>query len=1361
VERLTLGSLNQFCFNHFCQHFKQEVLSQFVSGFSGGCQDFSHVSYWDSQLIGATQWNLKLHDDKQQQRRAVKAEAGALHPRRSRWTCSAISVCIVGRVTSGSLNQFCLNQFCQHFKQEVLSQFVSGISGGCQNFSHVSYWDSQLLGATKWNLKLHDDRGTISYVELQLLGTSAAWFILKGEWMMKRERDGEAETPGPTQLILADLVPDENLRGDLHCMSGLFPRWEMALQVDESEFSWNRQFPFEAFHLRTSPQLVAGSANTTTGVSIPTKLGPSVHAATEEEGKTTKLGQKVHAATEEEGKKKRRKRRDEGANIISFNANCWATVKDFLTRTDAQVVMGQETKLDGDRIKEAEEWCIRNGWKAFFSPCLRSDKGEPRGGAAVFVRKHISACAISGPKPGSTPASVLDGWCAAAHVDYGCRGGLVLGSVYLECNIGLKTTSSNWQRLSRIGEMLTCYGRPFVLGGDWNASVHELNETGWPASVQGRIAAIPSSDLGTCRSPEGNWSTIDYFVVSRQVHISHQYVAIVGGEPPRPHLPTRIRLSVTPRAHRERTLKRVKQFPFYRPIGPQPKPPDWDTSGVTEGLQGQAKVDALYPFVIGKVEEELLNCYGIEEEVREGFRGRGKKPAFVWRQAGGAPNASHPASNARGRKARLLEKRLLDAISAWKRGNFLIVAQSLLLGDTELFDLWGTCYAGYWMNLMGAGCGTQALEEITAISAWCNVTADSEEKEASRVRAESFRSWNKAACAAGGGAAHAFAKAPKGWQAALVPGGPHPGAGLGTTGEVQAVVDAELTKWSAIWKVFGPDKPEDLPPWPVMQRVVPIFEEEVRQACSSYNWRAGVSVHQIHPRHLSMLSDQCLFAIAYMLYCMELLGNWPDQMSIYSFFLLPKPGGDFRTIGLLPDVYRIWAKIRMPLVRDWGAKVPRQFFAAGPGRSTEDAVGRVLLASEQMDYTHEAACFILDIDKCYENVDHGRLQRAAVQHDFPLSVARACIAMYRCWRTVAWDGVYGKLVRSAQTLVAGCSIALWLLQLLMLTPLDEFVQNLPIQVRMPEVFVDDATVVIVGKVGTVAKIATQAAKDLARAFEQGCSLPVSATKGQVTGSTMALGREIAKRLVKLGCKAVRAMKVLGIDTAAGRGGLRATQNLRCTALGKKVRRLLRLRQAGPDFVNVVRSSAPMVTHGSRVIGMQPSVLDRMKRTLAVALPHRAKSASLSLRFLTAPTFRLEPSFAACEAPLLFWCKLAFDARGDRSVIFEMNRAWRRQAIRLGWSKRPWSLVAGPAGAVVLTLKRLGWVASTAFNWKTQDGVCLDIRDDAPKSIRKLIFEAVEKCLWREWAAKGDQCLRRGPEDFIREPGGYWMEELRK
>ena len=127
-------------------------------------------------------------------------------------------------------------------------------------------------------------------------------------------------------------------------------------------------------------------------------------------------------------------------------------------------------------------------------------------------------------------------------------------------------------------------------------------------------------------------------------------------------------------------------------------------------------------------------------------------------------------------------------------------------------------------------------------------------------------------------------------------------------------------------------------------------------------------------------------------------------------------------------------------------------------------VGRMLLATEGVDLSvEEAASVIVDIDKCYENVQHTKLVRAAVQHGFPLRILRMCLMMYRASRTVAWDGVYGGFVQTCQTIVAGCSIALWLLQLVMLTPLDEFVCDIPWQVKCPEVYVDDTTLTIVGR----------------------------------------------------------------------------------------------------------------------------------------------------------------------------------------------------------------------------------------------------------------------------------------------------------
>ena len=161
-------------------------------------------------------------------------------------------------------------------------------------------------------------------------------------------------------------------------------------------------------------------------------------------------------------------------------------------------------------------------------------------------------------------------------------------------------------------------------------------------------------------------------------------------------------------------------------------------------------------------------------------------------------------------------------------------------------------------------------------------------------------------------------------------------------------------------------------------------------------------------------------------------------MAFFSFFLLPKSTGGFRTIGVLPTLYRVWAKLKMPLDRAWSAGVPRSYFAAGVGKATEDAVGRLLLTAEAKQEGEEVACMIVDIDKCYEHVDHHKLLEAACRYGFPLAILRLCLAMYRAARALAWNGVYSKFVHSGRTVVPGCSIALWLVQLIMMSPLVLF-----------------------------------------------------------------------------------------------------------------------------------------------------------------------------------------------------------------------------------------------------------------------------------------------------------------------------------
>lgn len=324
-------------------------------------------------------------------------------------------------------------------------------------------------------------------------------------------------------------------------------------------------------------------------------------------------------------------------------------------------------------------------------------------------------------------------------------------------------------------------------------------------------------------------------------------------------------------------------------------------------LTGQAKINTLHTFVVQGVEVELANAFGIEHRDRPQYFGRALPPKFVWRHAGGAPNAQRPASDRMGRLYRLAQRRLEDILWAASRGQNQLLIYSVKLASRDLELIQGS-YAALgprWNRMFASGFGPWMLEEVRNWAEFCLLEADKLEQEAGKAHIKGFRDWACKATMAGGGAAHAYCKLPKAWRAALVPDGPHPGSAVGQSSEPQKVVDAELLKWqSGPWNATMA-APEELPPWPLISRLTPIRGEEIREASRHYSWRTGLSLDQLHPKHLAILSDEALHALSCFLYCCELAGVWADAMGFFAFFLLHESTGGVRTIGLLSCFYRI------------------------------------------------------------------------------------------------------------------------------------------------------------------------------------------------------------------------------------------------------------------------------------------------------------------------------------------------------------------------------------------------------------------------------------------------------------------------
>ena len=75
-----------------------------------------------------------------------------------------------------------------------------------------------------------------------------------------------------------------------------------------------------------------------------------------------------------------------------------------------------------------------------------------------------------------------------------------------------------------------------------------------------------------------------------------------------------------------------------------------------------------------------------------------------------------------------------------------------------------------------------------------------------------------------------------------------------------------------------------------------------------------------------------------MLNSVERIGAWPTDSIHNVMVAVPKAEGEgHRLIGLLTFIYRLWARVRYPVVRAWEQRHSTDAFWAAPGRDASMA----------------------------------------------------------------------------------------------------------------------------------------------------------------------------------------------------------------------------------------------------------------------------------------------------------------------------------------------------------------------------------------------------------------------------------------
>ncbi len=500
-------------------------------------------------------------------------------------------------------------------------------------------------------------------------------------------------------------------------------------------------------------------------------------------------------------------------------------------------------------------------------------------------------------------------------------------------------------------------------------------------------------------------------------------------------------------------------------------------------------------------------------------------------------------------------------------------------------------------------------------------------------------------------------------------------------------------------------------------------------------------------------------------------GIWPSQISLVTTPMLPKPKGGFRVIGLMPALYRVWAKARRTTAEEWEKRFQRGYFAAAPGTGTVDIAWAQAAKQEAGVAREEIAGMILeDLAAFYEGINRDLLANEAAHLGFPLDIMRASFGMYANPRMIALHGRLAKEVHPRRGIIAGCSFATTYVKVMMVRALDRAVSKMPDGVTL-DAYIDDLALAAVGTKEQVASKLAEAHKILREVVREELGCEFAHDKTAIVATCPHVANRLREQVGVQG-NIFEAAPNLGIDAPAAKPRRAWNKKaLRRSRLVKADRRETRLRRLGNVLgckaIRIYKSGAEKAgTYGAEVWGLSESEVRRLRKLAAATLRPRGRGRSLTLTLLLAGA----PTAAVEVAPMLQYHRMVWNGTvqrersrirgtslGNVSSWWQDTKEYAERLIDMtGYSKRAeggpenarvenmrgggqggrgaaaaWRGVQGPIAAAHLAMARIGWKFDGPFELQDDKGCKIVLTQTAPSLLKELLIEGVRRKMeWR-------------------------------
>ncbi|CAK0816105.1 unnamed protein product [Prorocentrum cordatum] len=1013
---------------------------------------------------------------------------------------------------------------------------------------------------------------------------------------------------------------------------------------------------------------------------------PTVLASMQGSAEVQQRQEWANSADVDEAERIKRKEQLAGLQAYALHLHnsslSWRRLEDFLQDQGAKavqegrlpIVLGQEHGKAAPWFADAAAGIAAKGWRVLGAPAKPTE-----GGSSAGVSIALPTCLTASFAPGQTSWDISppggEGRLAMAVVTIPGLGAMAIFSVYMVTCMKLDA-AVNAQILDVIAEWVIQLRIPWVVGGDWNNRPDDLERSPWNQELRGCIKATAHPE-GTCKNSQGDHSTIDFFWLDCKLGQAFGEVTPHVEMPFRPHRPCAMQSMAEEQAE--------VQHP--------PVPP-------LTGTPSKDGLDAAWSVFCDTADSQLQTIFGMSDLRASKYKGRGQAPRLVEKEllpkCPSAVNSRGPAWAWRWLSVELSWIGVA-AIHVVRRG--LPAGSPPVLERRSGDEVDGSVQVKQYqaavvrlqasaliMGLLEVPLTVDVIRVLEGIKEAAKARAQEWEVAVMRDRSRKFREKLDEKYPGSAGLLHKVCA----WRAAwLPPRGSVSKAAL--PAHPQQAVEQEAKEWGAVWQAEqGPYAKL----WVGQGRSLGTIDTaRLRKICRAYKERAGVIGW--HPRHWSWLSDDLLEYLGVMLEWCEQLRAWPTSIRLLVIFILGKTDGGGRPICLLPTPVRIWEGSRAHILEAWEAENSRDYDWAAPGKSSEQAVWRVMLDDEAWgDSGFCSTSVMLDVTKAYEHVSLNLLWVFAIIMRCPLDLVGLALEAFSAPRYLRREGAVADAVTTLVGLPAGSKYSNKLLKVFMFWALGLVLKGCPLAQLI--LYVDDITLRLMHSAPHLRREVMRAVRFLIVLLEQALGLPLA--RGPEGKCVFVASTEEARGLLQapmleLGIKEGSVERWLGIDYNPQQNRKnRPTRQKRLATARHRWRKAAWLRRRGIKVRRFVSQGvAPSLAYGATCEGTPPHIQHflaaKLKASRAGSGPFRSATINAALEGdLVAET--------AATAPLLAWAKECWD---HKSMHGGLQRAWARQQRRLApylqgdtTSKERWAAARGPAAATILTCRELGW-----------------------------------------------------------------------